>query len=44
MSGNITCNGDVIASGISLKDHTHGGVETGGGNTFWTAVRRTSYG
>lgn len=33
MSGNITCDGDVIASGISATGHTHGGVQTGGGNT-----------
>ncbi|CCD29940.1 Putative phage-related baseplate assembly protein V [Candidatus Glomeribacter gigasporarum BEG34] len=26
-------NGDVIADGISLKGHTHGGVEPGGGQT-----------
>ena len=25
--------GDVMADGVSLKHHTHGGVETGGGNT-----------
>lgn len=25
--------GDVTASGVSLSGHTHGGVETGGGNT-----------
>lgn len=24
---------DVVASGVSLNSHTHGGVETGGGNT-----------
>ena len=37
--GNITCKGtinadvDVIAAGISLVNHTHGGVNTGGGST-----------
>ncbi|WP_455619645.1 hypothetical protein [Eisenbergiella sp.] len=25
--------GDVTARGVSLSGHTHGGVETGGGNT-----------
>ncbi len=28
-----TPKGDVTASGVSLKSHTHGGVETGGDNT-----------
>jgi hypothetical protein len=33
-SGDVNVvGGDVIADGISLKDHTHGGVETGGGDT-----------
>ena len=31
--GNVIVHGDVIADGISLKNHTHGGVQTGGGNT-----------
>lgn len=31
--GSLTCEGDVKASGISLKTHTHSGVQTGGGNT-----------
>lgn len=31
--GSLTCEGDVTASGISLKTHTHSGVQTGGGNT-----------
>lgn len=31
--GSLTCEGDVTASGISLKTHTHPGVQTGGGNT-----------
>lgn len=33
-SGTVTVTGgNVIADGISLKTHTHGGVQTGGGNT-----------
>lgn len=35
-ASNCTINlsgGDVIADGISLKMHTHGGVQVGGGNT-----------
>lgn len=32
-AGNITVEGDVIADGISLKTHVHGGVISGGGNT-----------
>lgn len=28
-----TPKGDVVASGISLKNHKHGGVETGSGTT-----------
>lgn len=32
--GNITTDGDVIADGVSLKTHTHGGVESGGSNTL----------
>lgn len=31
--GNVTVEGDVIADGISLKNHIHGGVEPGGGTT-----------
>lgn len=31
--GRITVEGDVIADGISLKDHIHGGTEPGGGTT-----------
>lgn len=31
--GNITVNGDVIANGISLETHVHGGVFPGGANT-----------
>lgn len=29
----ITADVDVVADGISLKSHTHGGVQTGGGST-----------
>lgn len=29
----VVTGGDVIADGISLKTHVHGGVQTGGGNT-----------
>lgn len=32
-AGNINVTGDVIADGISLKTHVHGGVEPGGGKT-----------
>ena len=33
INGNVTVNGDVTANGISLVNHVHGGVETGGGTT-----------
>lgn len=33
VNGTLTASEDVIADGISLKTHTHGGVETGGGST-----------
>lgn len=33
MTGNVSVNGDVSANGISLSQHKHGGVETGGGTT-----------
>ena len=33
IQGTITSDEDVIASGISLNSHTHGGVQTGAGNT-----------
>lgn len=33
ITGTVTVNGDVIASGISLVTHTHGGVVPGGGST-----------
>lgn len=32
-SGSIHVTGDVIADGISLKNHTHSGVTAGSGNT-----------
>ncbi|WP_425057612.1 hypothetical protein SCACP_21290 [Sporomusa carbonis] len=32
-TNNVNVTGDVIADGISLKNHTHGGVTPGGGNT-----------
>jgi phage baseplate assembly protein V len=32
-AGNVNVTGDVIADGVSLKNHTHGGVEPGGGST-----------
>jgi phage baseplate assembly protein gpV len=32
-SGNITTDGDVTAGSISLKNHTHGGVQPGGSST-----------
>lgn len=32
-SGTITGAGDVVASGISLTSHVHGGVTPGGGST-----------
>ena len=33
MTGTLTVTGDVIANGVSLVHHTHGGVQTGAGNT-----------
>jgi phage baseplate assembly protein gpV len=33
VNGNITTNGDVIASGTSLHTHIHGGVTAGGSDT-----------
>lgn len=33
VNGNVTVIKDVIASGKSLVNHTHGGVQPGGGNT-----------
>ncbi|GMB00442.1 phage baseplate assembly protein V [Pelosinus sp. IPA-1] len=32
-AGNVNVTGDVIAGGVSLKNHTHGGVVSGGGST-----------
>ena len=29
----LTVSGDVIGGGISLDNHVHGGVESGGSNT-----------
>ncbi|SDD89943.1 phage baseplate assembly protein V [Sporomusa acidovorans] len=31
--GNVNVTGDVIADGISLKTHVHGGVQSGGSTT-----------
>ena len=31
--GTVTVQGDVIADGVSLKNHKHGGVVTGGALT-----------
>ncbi len=33
ITGNVTVNGDVIANGVSLTKHTHGGVAAGAANT-----------
>lgn len=33
VTGTITVNGDVIANGISLTTHIHGGVQSGGSTT-----------
>lgn len=33
INGNVIVNGDVIADGISLKTHTHGGVASGSSST-----------
>lgn len=33
ITGDIKGNSDIVASGVSLRNHTHGGVETGGGST-----------
>lgn len=32
-TGDVTVEGDVIADGVSLKHHVHGGVVAGGSNT-----------
>ncbi len=33
VDGNMTVTGNVIADGVSLKTHTHGGVQSGGSST-----------
>lgn len=33
VSETVTAEGDVTGQGVSLKNHTHGGVQGGGGNT-----------
>lgn len=33
ITGSLSTTGDVVANGISLDNHYHGGVATGGGNT-----------
>lgn len=33
VTGQINASVDVVGGGISLKTHTHGGVDTGGGST-----------
>lgn len=33
ITGNVTVDGDVVASGVSLVNHTHGGVVRGDSNT-----------
>ena len=33
LSGTLNASGDVVADGISLKSHTHGGVQAGGAST-----------
>lgn len=33
VNGSITASGDVTGGGISLDEHVHGGVQTGGGDT-----------
>lgn len=33
VTGHMTVTGDVNGSGVSLKTHTHGGVQSGGGST-----------
>lgn len=33
ITGDLVVTGDVTAGGISLQDHTHGGVATGGSQT-----------
>lgn len=33
IAGDVTVTGDVVADGISLKSHTHGGVQAGAAST-----------
>lgn len=33
ITGSVTATGDITASGVSLKNHKHGGVQNGGGTT-----------
>lgn len=33
IDGDVRTTGDVVAGDISLRNHPHGGVQTGGGNT-----------
>ena len=33
VTGTITASEDAVADGISLKSHTHGGVQAGGAST-----------
>src|SRR5690606_29354382 len=33
ITGNVVVSDDVVASGISLVNHTHGGVQSGSSNT-----------
>lgn len=33
IDGDVEVTGDVVASGVSLVHHTHGGVQSGGANT-----------
>ena len=34
ISGDVTVSGDVVAGGVSLQDHTHGGVQSGTARTL----------
>jgi phage baseplate assembly protein gpV len=33
INGTATATGDVVGNGISLDDHVHGGVQSGGSET-----------
>lgn len=33
LTGNVVVDGEVTANGVNLSTHTHGGVDTGNGNT-----------